>query len=416
MKKYFVILILVSFAAVSCGETEDLGAPSPLPDNFEYPTGEPDDEEEEEEEEEETQGVNMWAIDMTPLEIDGKYYAVWSGWDKYYENREGTGQYLYIAEMTFHDQAPKVRLGERVLLSSPEKSWELAQGENFSLLEGPEILKHDNDVFIIYSTRGSWTVHYKMGQLRLTDRSAPLNPASWTKKETPVFTGVTSADGLGYEVYGAGHASFTTSPDDMEYWINYHSKTLPEGGWDDRKVFFKKFVFDANGDPDFGIAPDMSVPQTRPSGETAIDSSFGIAGGSPTFLNPVREGADPWIVKHDGKYYTCRSIQRGIWVTESPYMTKFVDDAGTEITWEQARKKVWTPPALTSDKWNVAQHWAPELHYINGNWYIFYAAGRQQSAPYWQHRAGVLISTSGSPFGPYEEHDTQPLFTGEKES
>lgn len=90
MKKYFVILILVSFAAVSCGETEDLGAPSPLPDNFEYPTGEPDDDDEEEEEE--TQGVNMWAIDMTPLEIDGKYYAVWSGWDKYYENREGTGQ------------------------------------------------------------------------------------------------------------------------------------------------------------------------------------------------------------------------------------------------------------------------------------------------------------------------------------
>ena len=114
--------------------------------------------------------VNVWAIDMTVLETDGQYYAVWSGWDRYYYNCECSGQFLYIAPMTFHNEKPYVRLGRRVLLSVPELPWELRQCEHISLLEGPSALYHGDDVFILYSTRGSWTEHYKIGQLRLMTR------------------------------------------------------------------------------------------------------------------------------------------------------------------------------------------------------------------------------------------------------
>ena len=62
---------------------------------------------------------NCWAIDMTVLTVEGKHYAVWSGWDKYYENAEAPMQWLYIAPMTFHKEKPYVRLGKRALLSSP---------------------------------------------------------------------------------------------------------------------------------------------------------------------------------------------------------------------------------------------------------------------------------------------------------
>ncbi len=353
--------------------------------------------------------VNVWAIDMTVLETDGQYYAVWSGWDRYYYNCECSGQFLYIAPMTFHNEKPYVRLGRRVLLSVPELPWELRQCEHISLLEGPSALYHGDDFFILYSTRGSWTEHYKIGQLRLKSRKHdPLDPQSWVKKSTPVFTGVQEKDKAGYCMYGVGHASYVQSPDGKEYWIDYHSKTLREPGWKDRKVFMQKFDFNDDGDPVFGMPADSSVPMKRPSGETCIEKEDGVSCPEETFMNPVYNGADPWILRHDGKYYTCRSGGRSIWVTESRFMTRFEDGQN----FAKARKRVWTLPDENTGKWNIRQLWAPEIHFIDGRWYIFYAAGRQTRAPYWEQRAGVLISEDG-PFGPYFEHDDKPLFTGD---
>ena len=358
---------------------------------------------------EEFTDVNMFAIDMTVLKVRETYYAVWSGWNENYVNEESPCQNLYIASMTFHPTKPYVRLGKRVLLSEPELPWELKVGEHLSLLEGPEVLCHDDDVFIVYSTRGSWTVHYKLGLLHLKSLDAdPLVPSSWEKKSEPVFCGVQKSDNLGYLMYGVGHASFTMSPDDTEYWINYHSKTSPQAGWTDRKVFFQKFDFGPDGYPVFGFPADPSVPMARPAGEVAIEKSQGVACPSLTFTNPVRDGADPWIVKADGKYYTCKSGAGGIMVTESDYMTKFNDGK----SYGETRVKVWSLPSDSADHWNKASLWAPEMHHINGKWYIFYAAGKQGSAPFWSQRAGVLISDRG-PFGPYYESDDAPLFTGE---
>ena len=130
---------------------------------------------------------NCWAIDMTVLTVEGKHYAVWSGWDKYYENAEAPMQWLYIAPMTFHKEKPYVRLGERALLSSPELPFEMKVDEHISLLEGPSALYHGDDIFILYSCRGSWTVNYKMGQLRLKKGCDPMDPASWEKKNWQPF-------------------------------------------------------------------------------------------------------------------------------------------------------------------------------------------------------------------------------------
>lgn len=154
---------------------------------------------------------NIWAIDMTIFEHRGELYAVWSGWERQ-RDTDATDQLLYIARM----ESP-TRIGPRILLSRPDQPWE--QGDHIALQEGPSALRHGDDLFIVYSTRGSWSRHYKLGQLRLrTPDSDPLNPASWIKSG-PIFTG-------NDRIHGVGHASFTTSPDGNEYWIYYHSKKI----------------------------------------------------------------------------------------------------------------------------------------------------------------------------------------------
>ena len=131
------------------------------------------------------------------------------------------------------------------------------QGDHISLQEGPSALRHGDDLFIVYSTRGSWSRHYKLGQLRLrTPDSDPLDPASWIKSG-PVFTG-------NDRIHGVGHASFTTSPDGREYWIYYHSKKDTVHNWG-RDVRLQLFDFDAAGNPRFG-QPAEPGPYPMPSG------------------------------------------------------------------------------------------------------------------------------------------------------
>ena len=66
---------------------------------------------------------------------------------------------------------------------------------------------------------------------------------------------------------------------------------------------------------------------------------------------------------------------------------------------------VWTAP------WNgpaSKEVWAPELHSINGRWYIYFAASDGENK---NHRAWVLESRGSNPFGPYSLHG--PLYTGD---
>ncbi|SET66641.1 Beta-xylosidase, GH43 family [Draconibacterium orientale] len=201
---------------------------------------------------------NIWAIDMTVLEHKGKLYAIWSGWLKQMDT-DATPQHLYIQEM----ENPYTLKGKRVLLSSPEESWET--GGPLNLNEGPEVLKHDDQVFIVYSCRESWLKEYRQGMLQIKKPDAdPLHPESWIKTG-PIFEGNDS-------VYGVGHVSFVKSPDDSEDWIIYHSKKTTEPGWD-RDVRMQPFYWNADGTPDFGEAVRAGKALKRPSGEVEIEQN-----------------------------------------------------------------------------------------------------------------------------------------------
>jgi GH43 family beta-xylosidase len=195
---------------------------------------------------------NVWAIDMTILEHKGKLYAIWSGWIKQ-ETTDATQQHLYISEM----ENPYTLKGTRVKLSSPVESWET--GGPLNLNEGPEILKKDDKVFVIYSCRESWLVEYRQGMLQLINPDGNLlDPANW-KKRGPVFEGTS-------QVYGVGHCSFVKSPDNTEDWIIYHSKKSTSAGWE-RDVRMQPFNWNIDGSPDFGLPVPAGKQLNLPSGE-----------------------------------------------------------------------------------------------------------------------------------------------------
>ncbi len=192
-----------------------------------------------------------WAIDLTPLEHEGNLYAIWSGWEEN-QDTDKTPQHLYIASMS----DPKTISGNRVRISSPEETWET--GGELDLNEGPQILKKDDEVFLIYSTRESWLKEYRLGQLRLQNKDAPMETESW-EKSGPVFQGTA-------QVHGVGHCSFVKSPDGTEDWIYYHAKKTTEPGWD-RDIRLQPFTWHANGSPDFGAPVPAGVPLRLPSGQ-----------------------------------------------------------------------------------------------------------------------------------------------------
>jgi GH43 family beta-xylosidase len=178
-------------------------------------------------------------------------YFLWSGW----EGAEDV-QHLYIAKMS----DPCTISSRRVrICANDDYVWERV-GEHRrgrGLNEGPQVLKRNGKVFVVYSCSGSWQHSYKLGMLWMDEAADPMDPGSWTKVARPVF------ESRG-EVFGVGHCSFTTSADGTEDWMLYHSKVSRREGWD-RVVRAQRFGWDERGFPDFG-AP-VCGPIEVPAGE-----------------------------------------------------------------------------------------------------------------------------------------------------
>jgi GH43 family beta-xylosidase len=119
-----------------------------------------------------------------------------------------------------------------------------------------------------------------------------------------------------------------------------------------------------------------------------------------TFVNPVVSGADPWVVRDGGMYYMVESDDDGIYVYESDKLTQP----------KRGGVRVWSAPAAG---WNRDNVWAPELHHIDGRWYIYYAAGPTgpAGAPFVNQRSFVLESVGDDPQGAYV--DRGMLYTGD---
>lgn len=130
----------------------------------------------------------------------------------------------------------------------------------------------------------------------------------------------------------------------------------------------------------------------------------GASSGAPgpvsdqcTFTNPLGPGADPWVVRQGSAYYYAESRNNAIWVHKTGWLTTIMNDGVA----------VWTAP---DSGWNHTNIWAPELHYIDGKWYIYYAGG-SSGPPFITQHAGVLEAATDDPQGAYI--DRGMLYTGD---
>ena len=172
-------------------------------------------------------------------------FLIWSGWPG---QRDGH-QNLYIAPM----KDPVTLAGPRIQICSPDQPWEQVA---MPICEGPQVLKGNGTLFIVYSASGSWTEDYCLGLLANRTDDV-LNPAAWEKRG-PVFRKTE-------QVWGVGHCSFVKSPCQTEDWILYHSKSDKAHGWEDRDVHAKRFTWTSEGFPDFGVpVPRRSLPAMPP--------------------------------------------------------------------------------------------------------------------------------------------------------
>ncbi|MEQ8471789.1 MAG: glycoside hydrolase family 43 protein [Marinoscillum sp.] len=101
------------------------------------------------------------------------------------------------------------------------------------------------------------------------------------------------------------------------------------------------------------------------------------------FLNPVlTSGPDPWVFQTEDYYYLTFTTGYNVTLYQATKMS--------DLT--QAYKGVvWTPPASGMNSRNI---WAPEIHYVNDKWYIYYAADDGNND---NHRMWVLENANENP-------------------
>jgi GH43 family beta-xylosidase len=105
------------------------------------------------------------------------------------------------------------------------------------------------------------------------------------------------------------------------------------------------------------------------------------------FLNPVApHGQDPWVIRWQTNYFFCQSRPDEVWINRSTRL----EDIGQDH-W----KCVWRAPVGTAYSREI---WAPELHFLQGKWYIYVAADDGNNA---NHRMYVLEGTTGDPQDPF---------------
>ena len=202
-----------------------------------------------------------WAIDGTVLEQGGQRYLVWSGHKDFENSADSRIQRLYIAKMS----SPTTLTGPRVEISQPTYGWEKNVGSPSDpwVNEGPEGLHHGDKTFVVYSASHCDTDDYALGLLSASTTADPLDPASWTKTATPVFTKNPTN-----QAYGPGHNGFFVSKDGTEDWLIFHANQRSgQGCGDQRMPRMQKFTWNADNTPNFGTPGPVATAVPVPSGE-----------------------------------------------------------------------------------------------------------------------------------------------------
>lgn len=188
-----------------------------------------------------TTAWDTFSLDATTFTHRGSRYLAWAQYEPGMDNNTG----VFLSRMA----NPWTLTGPQIRLTTPEYEWECV---GFKVNEGPSVIQRNGRVFLSYSASATDS-HYCMGLLTAGSRSDLMDPASWAKSPTPVFTSNDTT-----KQYGPGHNCFTVTEDGRSDVLVYHARQYRDIVGDplndpNRHTRVQKFGWKADGTPDFGI-------------------------------------------------------------------------------------------------------------------------------------------------------------------
>ncbi|MBS0664388.1 MAG: glycoside hydrolase family 43 protein [Verrucomicrobia bacterium] len=183
---------------------------------------------------------NTFALDATTFTVHGERYLLWAQRDP----ALAANTCLFLSRM----KSPTELTGPTVRLSQPEFPWERVR---FAVNEGPAVLVRHGRIWVSYSAAGTGP-EYCLGLLSADASANLLDPRSWRKSPTPVFT-----SSAANQVFGPGHNCFTTTPDGRTDLIVYHARDQAEVAGDplddpNRHTRVQPLGWNTDGSPAFG--------------------------------------------------------------------------------------------------------------------------------------------------------------------
>lgn len=144
----------------------------------------------------------------------------------------------------------------------------------------------------------------------------------------------------------------------------------------------------------FFVSPCLrleSEPASRGDPATSTVSSTHMA----SYTNPIAQhGADPWVIFRNGVYYYCFSRDGAVWISSSRSLLDVFAATPVEA-WRPEKGHAWSE-----------ELWAPELHWLEGAWWIYVAADDGDNH---HHRMQALCRRDASPVGMFERVGTLAL-------
>jgi len=183
-------------------------------------------------------------LDMTYFDAGDGSYLMWSyrTW-----NPVDSGSMLYIASI---DSAEPWRLtSDPVLLSRPLYGWENIEGTINN--EGPYAIVTNDHIHMVYSGGAAGGYSYALGLLTAKIDSNLLDPASWTKSNTPALSYYSVPN-----EYGPGHnACFTDQYGNLM--TCYHAQAVKESS--PRCTGIRRVHFNIDGVPVFNLSAERDL-------------------------------------------------------------------------------------------------------------------------------------------------------------
>ncbi len=128
---------------------------------------------------------------------------------------------------------------------------------------------------------------------------------------------------------------------------------------------------------------NSSCKKNNPDGGGSVPPPPPVSLADSFFTNPLlSSGPDPWVAQLDTNYYYTNTFGNKIAIYKTSKMSKLKD--ALPVT-------VWTPPATGPYSKDI---WAPEIHYLQNTWYIYFAADDGSNA---NHRIYALANSSADP-------------------